>query len=207
MKTIIALSGKSGCGKTTVEKYLDANLLKKPFSIQMAELLKLIVSILTGCEPRNLDYQDFKKTESNYKINDVKLTYREVLLHIADILRKDNDLIFIEYVLRHLDFINNNYVCSTVIIPDVREKQEIEHLRKWAIENGIKLIHIRINRCDNNTSQPNHKTETDLDNYDKYDAIIDNTTDNINDLYDAVDKILKQYDIKSKFNYEEPTLF
>lgn len=211
MRTIITITGKSGSGKTTLEEYLKCNLSSKVCSLQMAELLKSVVSVLTGCRTKALDDQDFKKSLSPYIINNhgilKQLTYRELLLHIAGILRFDNDDIFINYVLNKLDYYTETFEDVIVIIPDVREKHELESLQDYAKENNINLISVRVIRpCCINTPYYKHKSETDLDDYKAFDHTIINDKD-VNDFIISIDTFIKDAKLKSKFNYVEQELF
>ncbi|MBQ7140992.1 MAG: hypothetical protein IJO32_05760 [Bacilli bacterium] len=83
-----------------------------------------------------------------------------------------------------------SYFYDIIIITDVRLLDEIE-----TIKNKYKnVISIRVNRNNDNNltfEQQNHITETDLDNYDKFDYIIENTED-YNKLIIDTKKILEE---------------
>lgn len=206
MKTIIVLSGKSGSGKTTVEKYLEANIAGSVESYQMATKLKNVICALTGCTINQLDDQNFKKGYSNYAINlfnDVRvLTYRELMLHISKKLRFDNNNIFIDDVIRHLANSTSQYI----IIPDVRELRELDALIEYANVIGHDIIKIRIDRLQHNKDHKNDKTETDLDNYNQWDFYICNDKD-FDHLYNTVEDLCEIANIPLKIDAKQRSLF
>lgn len=206
MKTIIILSGKSGSGKTTVEKYLEANIAGSVESYQMATKLKNVICALTGCTINQLDDQNFKKSDSNYHINlfnDVRiLTYRELMLHISKKLRFDNDSVFIQDVITHLIKSTSQYI----IIPDVRELKELEALIEFAAITQNDIIKIRIDRLQHNKDYKNDKTETDLDDYNQWDFYISNDK-SLDHLYNTIKDLCDMANIPLKFDVKQRSLF
>lgn len=203
MKSLICLSGKRNSGKTTAERFILNQLENMAVSYQMATLLKDIICRLTGCSKSDLDNQDFKKLFSFYTVDNQNLTYRELLIHLGRVFRKDNNDIFINDVLNFLKGCNK----PCVIIPDVREVREINILKQYCDNNDIKFISIRINRPDSviEDNLSNDKTETDLDTY-VFDYCICNDSD-INDLYAKLYDILIDNDITFKTYYQQQLSF
>lgn len=198
VQTIICLSGKKGSGKSLTSSMLKELIAKPSLEYQMATLLKRVVSAITDVDITYLEDGDFKKRLSNYQVNRYGkfeyLTYRQCLLHFGKVLRYDNDKVFIN------DVINKLTRCyeSIVIIPDVREIQEIKELRNWANNNNVDLYHIQILRETETDDTSNDKTEVDLDSYLDYDYTITNNTNNPNDLKRCIKHLLNHYSIPTK---------
>lgn len=191
MKTIICLSGKRHSGKTTVENIIKRLAGNKATSYQMATMLKRVVAALTNCDIKDLENPKFKELKSDFLINASNglknLTYRELLITAGKVLRSYNDYIFVKDVLKHLDNIKE----KIVIIPDVREKHEIETLNNYADVKDYYFLTIRIERPGEEIKDQfsNDKTEIDLDEY-PFDVYLSNDGD-MNTL------IRKVYDILS----------
>ena len=96
---------------------------------------------------------------------------------------------------------------SVVIIPDVREIQEIKELRAWANNHNVKLYHIQILRETILDNTSNDKTEVDLDSYLDYDYTITNNTNDPNDLKRCLHHLLKHYSIPTRPLIIEATMF
>ena len=207
VQTIICLSGKKGSGKSLASRMLKELIAKPSLEYQMATLLKKVVSVVNGIDEIFLESGDFKKKLSNYQINRYGkleyLTYRQCLLHFGKVLRYDNDKVFIN------DVINKLTRCyePIVIIPDVREVQEIKELRNWANNNRVNLYHIQILRETVTDDTSNDKTEVDLDGYLDYDYTITNNTNDPNDLKRCLKHLLNHYSITTKPVIIEATMF
>ena len=207
VKTIICLSGKKGSGKSLASSMLREMIAPPSLEYPMASLLKRVVATITDIDITYLESGAFKKRLSNYQVNHYGeieyLTYRQCLLHFGKVLRYDNDKIFIN------DVINKLSRCyeSVVIIPDVREIQEIKELRNWANNNNVKLYHIQILRESERDNTSNDKTEVDLDDYLDYDYTITNNTNDPNDLKRCLKHLLNHYDIASRPLIIEATMF
>lgn len=207
VKTIICLSGKKGSGKSLASDMLKEMIAPPSLEYQMASLLKKVVSAITNTDIVYLENGDFKKLLSNYQVNrygEIEyLTYRQCLLHFGKVLRYDNDKIFIHDVINKLTRCHE----SVVIIPDVREIQEIKELRNWANNNNVKLYHVQILRETEKDNTSNDKTEVDLDGYLDYDYTITNNTNDPNDLKRCLKHLLNHYDIASRPVIIEATMF
>lgn len=169
-KKVIMLSGKRNSGKTTVANLMK-DILVGPVTIYpMASMLKRIVAAIDNINPANLDDPEFKKKDSNYTVDRYgmleKLTYRKLLLHFGKKIRYDDDKIFIRDVLHKIENVVNGFI----IIPDIREKQELESIWNYCNNNNIECIAIRIIDKSNKPelyfdSTMFDKTECDLDDY------------------------------------------
>lgn len=210
MKTIICLSGKRHSGKSTVENMIKLCFQKPIVSYQMATKLKKVVSALTNCRIEDLEKAKFKQSEvplSSFCIqttDNIKgFTYRELLIEVGRVLRSYNNDIFINDVTK---FIENTFV-ENIIIPDVREKHELEELIKCADMNGYTLYTIRIERpgFEVNDNISKDRTECDLDDYHGFDMVITNDSD-IKALNHKVNKFLLRRGIIEN-SYSEQLLF
>lgn len=207
IKTLILIHGKKGTGKTTACNYIVNNINRSCIVYPLATLLKRVVASINNIDVNKLENQEFKQSDSGYKVYDYgryrSLTYRQLLLHIARKLRFDNDKIFIDDTINHL--IQSN--CNIGIVPDVRELQEVKFLKRFAEYNSIKLIFIKIIRPTEYDLVSADKTETDLDNYKDFDYIINNTGDDINQLYFTLISILNQNQLLKEKPFTEQNLF
>ena len=82
-----------------------------------------------------------------------------------------------------------SYFFDVIIITDARLVEEVEVPKKL-----FDCVTIRLSRNDNKLtdSQKNHITETNLDDYKKFDYIINNDDGDINNLKLQILKILKE---------------
>lgn len=207
MKTIICLSGKRHSGKSTIEAIIKDIIGENVVSYQMATLLKKIVSDLTGCNIKDLEDPDFKQSISTFKSyidDEVKeYTYRDLLIGIGKLVRSYNNNIFIDDVIRFIDNCKSKYI----IIPDVREVDELISLQCYAYHNKHDFYIFRVERVglNLNDTHSNDKTETDLDNFRGFNSIICNDSD-IKHLYTVTYNILKHHKIIDK-PFKEQLLF
>lgn len=104
---------------------------------------------------------------------------RTLLQNLGYAMRLINENIWVNYVLNNLD-LNKQYIIS-----DVRYENEAEILK----ENGAKLWRIE-RKLDRNNEADKHLSEIDLDNYGKFDIIIDNNG-TIEELYKKIDEIMR----------------
>ena len=170
---IYLISGKARHGKDTLSGYLkDAyeSHNKKVIVTQLSKYIKYYAREMTGW---NLTEEDKP---------------RELLQQLGtNIIReqlKKEDL-FINRMKDDIEIFS--YFYDAIIISDVRLKKEIDDLRKYFPN----LIAINIFRPDFDNGlteeQKKHKTEIDLDDYDKFDVKIINTT--LDKLKEDVEKI------------------
>lgn len=179
---IICICGKAGSGKSTVGDYFfnlfneyGSKVIVSPYT----KYLKKYISDITG----NI-------VDNNYKPRDLLQNLSNEL--IKNIMH-DKDF----FVRREIEDINfYSYFFDVIIIDDVRFPREIEILKEKF--SNVISVGIYRNNYDNNltSKQKNDITETSLDNYNKYDYIINN--DNINELKNRVKDIV--LDIKRSDN-------
>lgn len=184
-KTVIFISGKRTAGKDTaaalINKYLmNLNDNNKNFigSVALAFPTKV-----RYCKQNNLDLQ---RMVTDYIF---KEQHRNQLLEYF-IKNKDlrADVEFITDYIQKNDF-------DYVIIPDLRMLGHLEEFQKFNSDNNnnniFRCIYIRINASDEVKKQrgwikkpcDDDPTETELDDYDKFDIVIDNngTQDKLNE--------------------------
>lgn len=205
-KNIILISGKKGSGKSTFTEMLANRLAGKIEIYAMATLLKKVVSAITGCDIKRLEDGEFKNKLSPYTVNvygKIKnLTYRECLLHFGKRLRFDNDTIFCDDVKIKMRRSDSDYF----IIPDVRERIELDEIYEFGRNCEIPVIAIRITRQTKSDSTSNDKTEIDLDNYVGWDFDIDNNGKK-SDLNVAIDHIIEIAGFNTNKPFVEQKLF
>ena len=159
---IYLIGGKARHGKDTLSNYLKEvyeENNKKVIVTQLSKYIKYYAREMTGW---NLSEED-KPREF------LQLLGTNV---IREALHKDD--LFISRMKDDIDIFS--YFYDAIIISDVRFKKEIDDLRRYF----PKLIAVHINRpnFDNGLTleQKMHKTEIDLDDYDKFDIEVENTT-------------------------------
>ena len=167
---LFILSGKAGSGKDTVY-----SIIKKYYKN------KKVINISFGYY-----IKDYVKRISSWDGNE-KTKPRELLQSFGiDLVKKKIDSkLFIRRILE--DIIVFSHFYDIIVVTDVRLLDEIEVLK----EKYPKSISIRINRDFDNglsDSEKNHITEIALDNYDKFDYVVDND----NQLEKKVFEILKE---------------
>ena len=153
MKKMIVISGKQYCGKDTLAKFLLEDL--KDFTrVGIGDAIKLRY----GAQ-NNLT---FKQIEEN------KHLYREDLIKLGNWGREQDP----DYWLKSIIEMPNN-----VIVPDIRVEHEAELFK----QNGAFLIRVEADfesrskrAIITNADDP---TETALDNYQGFNAVIDNNSD------------------------------
>ena len=156
------ISGKARHGKDTLSSYLKEVYEehgKKVIITQLAKYIKYYAREMTGW---NLTEEDKPRTLLQELGTSV----------IREKLGKDD--LFIKRMIDDVEVFSCFY--DTVIISDVRLKKEIDDLRSAFPD----LIAINIFRPDFDNGlteeQKQHKTEIDLDDYDKFDIRVVNTT-------------------------------
>lgn len=163
---IILISGKAGSGKTSLAKRIS-ELLPKTVITSFSKYIKLFA----------LEMTDWKGNDSDKP--------REFLQSMGDTLRSIDHNFMCNRLMEDMKVYEMYY--DYVIISDVRLVNELEYFTK---NNLYETYSIRINSNDNrrnlNNSEMNHITETDLDNYNKFNLIIDD-----NDIDNNIDKIVE----------------
>lgn len=213
MTNLLAVSGKIGVGKDLFTQIFQRMSFEKSTitweNRKFAYKLKQIASELTGIPMEDLEKQDVKASklgkEWDYideKGNPKQLTVREMLIGIGHGLRVQvHPDIWVNYLFNNiqdkplltskggkkkikglLNEVLPNYVTNqvNVIISDLRYVSEAERVKK---ENGV-LIRINSSRAKIIDSP----SETELDNYEGFDFVIDNNG-TIEELTEQVDEI------------------
>ena len=157
---IIGISGKMQSGKDTIAEYL---VEKYGFRrIAFANKIKELA--------KDLFSWDGEKDESG----------RKLLQDLGYAMRLIDEDVWINYALRDV-YANMNFVTT-----DVRYLNEADIIKSkknnilWRVERNVD----RNNECDT------HLSEIDLDDYEKFDATIDNNS-SFKELYKKVDNLLK----------------
>lgn len=188
---IIAISGKAQSGKDTIckmiqycityykssvpstypfglkdyEKSLDSSLerMSRLFTFRFAELLKDSIAAILGCGRRRLEDINFKNSEISWILEDSKpITVRRFMQRFGTALRREfSEYFWADSVLRYREL-------GDMIIPDLRYKTELEAIKNKDPENII----IRVNRP--GVQLMDHPSETELDDYEGWDYVIEN---------------------------------
>lgn len=156
MNKVILISGKARSGKDTFGSMLKENIeivqQKTACIFHIADYLKYFVT-----QYRNWD--GAKDEKGRTLLQDTGTQGRELYEDFwVEISR-----LAIQLLSRYFDYI---------IIPDIRYKNELIRLSEF-----FNTYSIRINRSEPNDlteEQRNHKSETDLDDYEAFDLLIDN---------------------------------
>lgn len=181
---LIGISGKKGSGKDTFYDIVSSQD-PKYINVKFADKLKEICSVLTGLP---IEYFYNRKYYGKY-MQDWDMTIREMMQRLGtDVLRDNFDKrIWIKSVFSNLSDNQN------VIITDVRFENEADAI----LERGGYLIRIEptypgyINMADE------HPSENALDNYDKFDFIIQNT--NIDEYKQQIKNIMEQINLQKEY--------
>ena len=178
-KKIYLISGKARHGKDTFSGYLKKayeNNGKKVIITQLAKYIKYYAREMTGW---NLTEEDKP---------------RELLQQLGtNVIREKlgKDDLFIKRMIDDIEIFSCFY--DAIIISDCQLKKEVEYL-KSAYPDDLVAINIFRPDFDNGLTpeQKAHKTEVDLDDYDKFDVKIINTT--LEELEKSAEKIYMDYE-------------
>ena len=156
------MCGKARHGKDTFSAYLKEAYEengKKLIVTQLSKYIKYYAREMTGW---NLTEEDKPRALLQELGTEV----------IREKLGKDD--LFIKRIIDDVDVFG--YFYDAIVISDVRLKKEVDDLR--AAFPDLVAIHIERPNFDNGLTeeQKRHKTEIDLDDYDKFDVNIINTT-------------------------------
>lgn len=184
--TLIGISGRSGSGKDTFGNLLRAKLGHTAVIGKFANLLKKISELMLDVRPGSFEKEDFKKIQLPKQLqqtHSLQTRDENTKPMWTDSITSHDYRWFLQTlgteVGRHIHpdfwiwaFFNSCNPDKTIIITDVRFKNEAEEIKK---RGGI-MIRIE------NPKQPKqlylystpHPSETDLDDY-KFDVVIQNT--------------------------------
>ena len=167
---IFLISGKAGSGKNEVANIIK-NYLDKTVITAFSKYIKLYALEFTDWDGRDITKP------------------RSFLQGMGDTLRSIDENFLLDRILQDIKVYKKEF--DNVIISDVRLPHEIEYLKEKCDD---KVISIRVNSGYNkrnlNENEKNHHTELDLDNYDKFDYIIENNFDET--LEENVKKFLEE---------------
>lgn len=153
--TLIALSGKRRSGKTTVGNILRDEYGYSPMSLALP--LKDLCQAHFGLTLEQTD-GTFKEAPTQYGF----LTPRQIMIHMGQAYRYVDPDYWVKDLFRQLDDDSAAYV-----ITDVRFLNEVKHL----VSRGA--LTVRLERDEKYTGKAiNDPSETELDNYDKWDLVI-----------------------------------
>ena len=165
---VYLISGKAGSGKNYVANRLYERLNNSVVT-SFSKYIKLFAT-----ELKLWDGNDNEKP-------------REFLQKTGDIMRAINDNFLTKRMLEDIK-VYKELGIENVIINDVRLKNEIEYMKN----SPHKIITIRVNNKKSNrklsTSEKTHLTETELNNYKKFDYIIENQNNNIDNIINEIVK-------------------
>ena len=172
------MCGKAKHGKDTFSAYLKEAYEengKKLIVTQLSKYIKYYAREMTGW---NLTEEDKPRALLQELGTQV----------IREKLGKED--LFIKRIIDDVDVFSCFY--DAIVISDVRLKKEVEDLR--VAFPDLVAIHIERPDFDNGLTeeQKNHKTEIDLDDYDKFDVNIINTT--LEKLKEDARKIYTEYE-------------
>lgn len=169
---IFVLSGKAQSGKNLIADVIEEfHKNKKCIQLSYAYYLKQYVKKIT-------DWDGKEETKP-----------RDLLQSFGiDLIKKIDSQLLIRRVMEDIKVYS--YFFDVIIVTDARLIEEVEIPKEL-----FNCVTIRLNRDNNNLTveQKSHITETNLDNYDKFDYIINNNiNDDVDDLKNEVIKILKE---------------
>ena len=166
-----------------------------------ADVLKMSVCAILGLDERSvngtndeknaltkyewIDFKQFVTQETKKNVTDwlAKMSGREILQVVGtDIFRRVDYDVWVNACLRQIEFDKP----ELAIVTDCRFPNEVNGIQKA----GGKVV--RFTRAPF-ADGDQHKSETALDNYDKFDATIDNATMSIEQQNEAVTKLLTEW--------------
>ncbi len=167
MGVIIGISGKIGSGKSTAARYLIDNMPHLHFEEKFfAYNVKLIASIISGLPMSEMLSQDGKNRELPLYGG---ITVGRLQQVIGTNLFRDHfdDMVWVKSLFAPYDPALHNWIVS-----DVRFKNEADYVKS---QGGI-LVRLEGDPAGvraKSTRDMNHPSETDLDDYKKFDIIVD----------------------------------
>ena len=163
---IFLIAGKAGSGKNEVANKIK-EYLPNTIITGISKYIKLFALEYTNWDGRDIDKP------------------RTFLQNMGDKIRHIDENFFINRLKEDIKVYELDY--ENVIISDIRLKHEIEEFKKTNYE--VITIKVISNTSKRNLSkeQQLHITETELDNYNKFDYIIENN----NELDNRIKEILK----------------
>ena len=198
-KRIIGVSGKIGSGKDTFAELLAEQLVGKVERHALADKLRLITEIVSGVrmtttheinKPFCNEIRNYTQDQKNIVIKQFNKTIGETLQLVGTDLFRDNydtDIWVKSFFNEELDEKLNNG--KIIVVPDVRFINEADYI----IQEGGYLIRLEgdpMSVRENSLRDLNHISETNLDNYTKFDKVIYNDKKDINILKVIVNNLI-----------------
>ena len=163
---IIGLGYKAGAGKDTVASILAE---RDTYTMSFADPLKQAARVVFELTDEQL-YGRHKESLDKFW----NTTPRSILQRLGtEAMRQTfGPDIWIRVMRRKIDKVRETYkdVESTIVIPDVRFTNEAEAIHAW----GGVVWRIDRNSAGAKNGEPLHKSEHELDNWQGWDAVIDN---------------------------------
>jgi hypothetical protein len=196
---IIGISGKIGSGKDTFAELLAEQLNNKVERHALADKLRLITEIISGIpmttthkinKPFCNEIRNYTQEQKNIIIKQFNKTIGETLQLVGtDLFRDkyDNDVWVKSFF--NLDLEEKLKNGKIIVIPDVRFLNEANYIKKM----GGYLIRLEgdpMSVRENSLRNLNHISETNLDNYTKFDKIIYNNKKDINILKNIINNLI-----------------
>jgi len=168
---IISISGKIGTGKDTVADIIQSITPYYNWEVKkFAGKLKVIAEILTGIPTRQFEDQEFKNQDMPLEWG---MTYRDLLQKLGtDAMRNGlHKNVWVNALMadyKGQQNVDGSFSHPNWLITDTRFPNELEAAKT---HNGIV---IKVVRESGNTIGTTHASETALDDYTKWDYVVDN---------------------------------
>ena len=177
---IISITGKIGSGKDTIADIIMQYTPYHDWEIKkFAGKLKVIAEILSGVPKINFEDQEFKKQDMGPEWG---MTYRDLLQKLGTEAMRNGlhenvwvNALMSDYTPAHYavgaletELSEESAVYPNWLITDTRFPNELESAKA---HNGIT---IKVVRDSGNTIGTTHASETALDDYTKWDYVVDN---------------------------------
>lgn len=182
---LVGISGRKGAGKDTVAKYLSD---KHPNAIRVAfaDELKILAMRYFG-----LSWSDVNGTQEQKAAQCPSckpgVSVRNVLQTIGQSWRDLSPDIWVRNMARTVEAIRSVSADDTlIIIPDVRYPDEVRAIQQWG---GLV---IRLNRI---PFPDSHESETALDGFDGFDALIFNDRQTLTETLEIADFIARAWGV------------
>ena len=176
---IIGVAGKIGSGKTHIARYIQDNLQEYNFQLKSFGYdVKKITSYLTGINMKTIMS---RKAKSLY-LPEWGLTLGEMFQKVGTDCMRDN-LHFDTWVLSLFSKYSDE---QNWVIDDVRFLNEAKAIK----DKGGLIIRLEGDPMElrkNDSRDPNHRSEIELDDYNRFDIIYDNRLNlNLDDLIKSI---------------------
>lgn len=174
---LVLLSGKAGCGKTTIGEMISANLNARRYKCVNANFADLVKYIC-----RNFCGWNGEKDDKG----------RRLLQFVGtDVVRADNPNYWVKFIADMIKYFGDTF--DYMIISDCRFPNEIEYFKERDINNLDDVIAVRIERekqtfCNISAENSKHSSENALDDYQGFDLKVLNQE---NEAFIAANKIIE----------------